>query len=41
MFGLDSFNLINKFERAFNESNVEQLTNFNIDRDGIEEIVKC
>ena len=26
MFGFDSFNLINKFERASNELNVEQLT---------------
>ena len=25
MFGLGSFNLINEFERAFNESNTEQL----------------
>ena len=25
MFGLGSFNLINEFERAFNESNAEQL----------------
>ena len=25
MFGLGSFNLINKFERASNEPNVEQL----------------
>ena len=25
MFGLSSFNLINEFERASNESNVEQL----------------
>ena len=25
MFGLDSFNLINEFERASNEPNVEQL----------------
>ena len=24
MFGLGSFNLINEFERAFNESNAEQ-----------------
>ena len=26
MFGLGSFNLINKFERASNEPNAEQLT---------------
>ena len=26
MFGLGSFNLINEFERASNESNAEQLT---------------
>ena len=26
MFGLDSFNLINEFERASNESNAGQLT---------------
>ena len=25
LFGLDSFNLINEFERASNESNTEQL----------------
>ena len=25
MFGLDSFNLINEFERASNESNAKQL----------------